>query len=76
MNKLIIHSALLMLCIGDGFGRRDFAVLSDGAATPDAMVNFCSTAISPHDEDGDAIDDACDVCPQLADPAQADSDGD
>lgn len=76
MTKLIIPTALLMLCIGDGCGRREFAVLSDGAATPDAMVNFCSAATTPHDEDGDAIDDACDVCPQLADPAQADSDGD
>jgi hypothetical protein len=29
-----------------------------------------------HDEDNDSIDDACDVCPHLADPAQLDSDGD
>ena len=29
-----------------------------------------------HDEDGDGIDDACDDCPHVADPAQVDSDGD
>jgi hypothetical protein len=29
-----------------------------------------------HDEDGDAIDDACDVCPHEPDAAQRDSDGD
>src|SRR5512143_4267432 len=29
-----------------------------------------------HDEDGDGIDDSCDVCPHVPDPAQADADGD
>lgn len=29
-----------------------------------------------HDEDADSIDDACDVCPHLADVGQADADGD
>jgi hypothetical protein len=29
-----------------------------------------------HDEDADGVDDACDVCPQLADSTQADRDGD
>jgi hypothetical protein len=29
-----------------------------------------------HDEDGDGIDDACDVCPQLSDAEQSDADGD
>jgi hypothetical protein len=29
-----------------------------------------------HDEDGDGVDDACDVCPHISDPDQADRDGD
>jgi hypothetical protein len=29
-----------------------------------------------HDEDGDGIDDACDVCPHIFNPDQADRDGD
>lgn len=35
-------------------------------------------ACSPvgHDEDRDAIDDACDACPHVPDPEQADADGD
>lgn len=33
-------------------------------------------AASGHDEDGDAVDDACDVCPHVADAPQLDGDGD
>jgi hypothetical protein len=29
-----------------------------------------------HDEDADGVDDGCDVCPHVPDPAQLDSDGD
>jgi hypothetical protein len=39
-----------------------------------ADATSCATAIG-HDEDGDGIDDACDVCPQLVDD-QLDTDGD
>ncbi len=76
MKYLISTAALMMLGISGGCGRRDFAVLQDSAVAPDVQINFCAAALMPHDEDGDTIDDACDVCPQLADPDQADSDGD
>ena len=44
--------------------------------SPDSVIAFCSAAVTPHDEDGDGIDDVCDLCPQFGDPAQRDSDGD
>jgi hypothetical protein len=41
-------------------------------------IAFDATPCEPdgHDEDGDRIDDACDVCPHVADSAQLDGDGD
>ncbi len=41
-------------------------------------IDFAPTCAAPvgHDEDGDGVDDACDVCPHVADPDQRDSDGD
>ncbi len=49
-------------------GRVGFADLATDAQA-------CAGAVG-HDEDGDGIDDACDGCPHLVDPAQIDSDGD
>jgi hypothetical protein len=43
---------------------------SDGVVTPVCMVPV------GHDEDHDGIDDACDVCPHVADGPQLDRDGD
>lgn len=54
---------LLAACGRIGFGE---------APPPDAAP---CVAVG-HDEDLDGIDDACDVCPQLADAAQLDRDGD
>jgi hypothetical protein len=51
-----------------GCGRLSF----EPGVTADA-VGSCTPV--GHDEDGDGIDDACDVCPQLADD-QRDADGD
>jgi hypothetical protein len=47
----------------------------DGGPGGDAPADAAGCAIG-HDEDGDGVDDGCDVCPQIADPAQADGDGD
>jgi hypothetical protein len=42
---------------------------------PGEVEPFPCTPVD-HDEDADGIDDACDVCPQIANLAQADRDGD
>jgi hypothetical protein len=52
-----------------GCGRVSFDDVRDSGATA-----RCSPV--GHDEDGDGIDDACDGCPHLFDPAQVDGDGD
>lgn len=45
-----------------------------GAHDKDALVD--GVALSGHDEDGDAVDDAVDSCPHLPDPQQLDGDRD
>ena len=57
--------------------RWHFDAVGDGGGGSDSNsgIRPC-TAPTGHDEDGDNIDDACDVCPHVSDPAQLDSDGD
>lgn len=57
-----------------GCGRVAFDARSDASAQ-DAAAAACAVPAG-HDEDGDGVDDACDVCPHVSDPAQADGDGD
>ena len=67
IDSRVGHCALTVLVLVSACGRIAF----DGR--DDAHV--CSVT-SGHDEDGDGIDDLCDVCPHLADVEQRDSDGD
>ncbi len=60
---------LLSACGRFGFEQRAEPSDADMAdASPCAPVG--------HDEDGDGLDDACDLCPHVADGAQQDRDGD
>ena len=58
---------LVLVVVVVGCGRLSFDPTQIDART-------CTDPVG-HDEDGDGIDDACDVCPQIADD-QRDSDGD
>jgi sugar lactone lactonase YvrE len=54
------------------------STVSGSSGAGSYVVDFrlvCSSA-NPQDGDGDSFADACDVCPQVADPDQADADGD
>ena len=69
----------ILLVAWCGCGRIGFDIGFDAThgidgSTVDSGGTFA--CISGHDEDGDGIDDCVDVCPHIADPGQADADGD
>jgi hypothetical protein len=72
-----VSRAVTVLLVLAGCGRWGFDPISGDGATGDvkADVGKPCTPVG-HDEDADMIDDACDVCPHLADVNQVDSDGD
>jgi hypothetical protein len=69
-ERLVRMTRVLMVV--SGCGRLGFESI-DGGGARDARP--CPTPVG-HDEDHDGIDDACDGCPHVVDPAQIDSDGD
>jgi hypothetical protein len=78
----VLVVAALAGCGRLGFGPDmpgdDMPALVDAAADDGALIDTSSTACAMavgHDEDGDGVDDGCDVCPQITDN-QLDSDAD
>lgn len=71
------YLVLLGLAAGEltACGRIGFEARARGDAAGDDTAAACANAVG-HDEDHDGVDDACDGCPHLADPAQVDGDGD
>jgi hypothetical protein len=77
----VTRLAALAMLAAAGCGRFGFAgreAPADGAidGAIDAAIDAKPCTPIGHDEDGDGHDDACDVCPERADPAQLDTDGD
>ena len=64
---------VLLLLLIAACGRFEFDPTRD-AGSPDS-VDPCAAPMG-HDEDGDAVDDACDTCPHVATAQQLDGDGD
>lgn len=63
--RAVTSFARLIAALSLGCGRLAFDAVQSASCVPVG-----------HDEDGDGIDDGCDVCPHLADVDQLDDDGD
>jgi hypothetical protein len=66
---------LVVVALVTGCGRVAFDGAGDAQSDTSGDAFVCMAPVG-HDEDGDLVDDACDVCPHIADAAQADGDGD
>ena len=71
-------AVLLLAACRISFDARSDGAVDDGP-TDDSngdVAAVCRDVPTGHDEDGDGVDDGCDVCPHVADQNQLDSDGD
>src|SRR4051812_11772680 len=73
---MLLVAAAVSIAGGCGRFSFDIAASSDNDAAPADTVAPCTAPPAEHDEDKDGVDDACDVCPQIAgDQRDADNDG-
>jgi hypothetical protein len=76
--KVAVYVCALAACGRFRFDGAPDAATHDSDPTGDgsSVDTFVCVGGSLHDEDGDGVRDACDTCPHVSDPAQADLDGD
>jgi hypothetical protein len=77
-DELNVRVVCLLLALA-GCGRFSFDASDDDGGitdTTDSSGDARPCTAAGHDEDADRIDDVCDLCPHVPDPAQLDGDGD
>lgn len=72
-NHSVGTSLVVLVLVAGGC---DAVFRLDHVPTPDAGRALSCEQRTTHDEDGDSVVDACDDCPGIPDPDQADGDGD